>query len=156
MLGPLHLPHVVARTLTVSAARLAKHAGRALTPIASRLPIGPRAIALVSHSGFMLPVQDPEIAARAISEFLTTPVDWYMHLALRTSEHGRVSLSAIRVPATFVAGKWDVLAGSRDMRTAADRIPGARFVELPGSHFLNLEHPDEVHALLLELLQRVS
>ena len=156
MLGPLHLPHVVARTLTVSAARIAKHAGRALTPIASRLPIGPRAIALVSHSGFMLPVQDPEIAARAISEFLTTPVDWYMHLALRTSEHGRVSLSAIRVPATFVAGKWDVLAGSRDMRTAADRIPGARFVELPGSHFLNLEHPDEVHALLLELLQRVS
>jgi pimeloyl-ACP methyl ester carboxylesterase len=156
MLGPLHLPHVVARTLTVSAARLAKHAGRALTPIASRLPIGPRAIALVSHSGFMLPVQDPEIAARAISEFLTTPVDWYMHLALRTSEHGRVSLSAIRVPATFVAGRWDVLAGSRDMRTAADRIPGARFVELPGSHFLNLEHPDEVHALLLELLQRVS
>lgn len=155
MLGPLHLPHVVARALTVNAARVAKHAGRALTPIASRLPIGPRAIALVSHSGFMLPVKDPEIAARAISEFLTTPVDWYMHLALRTSEHGRVSLSSIRVPATFVAGRWDVLAGSRDMRTAADRIPGARFVELPGSHFLNLEHPDEVHALLLELLQRV-
>lgn len=155
MLGPLHLPHVVARALTVNAARVAKHAGRALTPIASRLPIGQRAIALVSHSGFMLPVKDPEIAARAISEFLTTPVDWYMHLALRTSEHGRVSLSSIRVPATFVAGRWDVLAGSRDMRTAADRIPGARFVELPGSHFLNLEHPDEVHALLLELLQRV-
>lgn len=156
MLGPLHLPHVVARTLTVNAARLARHAGWALTPIASRLPIGPRAIALVSHSGFMLPVKDPENAARAISEFLTTPVDWYMHLALRTSEHGRVSLSRIRVPATFVAGKWDVLAGSRDMRSAADRIDGARFVELPGSHFLTLEHPDEVHALLLELLEQVS
>ena len=156
MLGPLHLPHAVARALTVNAARVAKHAGWALTPIASRLPIGPRAIALVSHSGFMLPVKDPDNAARAISEFLTTPVDWYMHLALRTSEHGRVSLSRIRVPATFVAGRWDVLAGSRDMRSAADRIDGARFVELPGSHFLNLEHPDEVHALLLELLERVS
>ena len=156
MLGPLHLPHAVARTLTVSAARIARRAGFALTPIASRLPIGPRAIALVSHSGFMLPVKDPDNAARAISEFLTTPVDWYMHLALRTSEHGRVSLSRIRVPATFVAGRWDVLAGSRDMRSAADRIDGARFVELPGSHFLNLEHPDEVHALLLELLEQVS
>ncbi len=42
------------------------------------------------------------------------------------------------------------------MRTAADRIEGATYVELPGSHFLGLEHPDEVHALLLELLEKVS
>ncbi len=111
---------------------------------------------LLSHSGFMLPVKDPEITAKAVTEFLTTPMGWYFHLALRTSEHGRVSLRNIRVPATFVAGRWDVLAGARDMRTAADRIEGATYVELPGSHFLGLEHPDEVHALLLELLEKVS
>ncbi|MAY97475.1 alpha/beta hydrolase [uncultured Nocardioides sp.] len=156
MLGPLHLPHVVARTLTINATRVAKHAGWALTPIARRLPIGKRAVDLLSHSGFMLPVKDPEITAKAVTEFLTTPMGWYFHLALRTSEHGRVSLRNIRVPATFVAGRWDVLAGARDMRTAADRIEGATYVELPGSHFLGLEHPDEVHALLLELLEKVS
>ena len=42
------------------------------------------------------------------------------------------------------------------MRTAADRIEGATYVELPGSHFLGLERPEEVHALLLELLERVA
>lgn len=154
MLAPLRLPRPVARLLTVNAARVAKHAGCALTPISTRLPIGPRTITALSHTGFMLPVRDPEIAAMAVREFLTTPLDWYFHLALRTSEHARVSLRHLRVPVTFVAGTWDVLAGARDMARAAARVPGAAYHELPGSHFLPLEHPDEVHRLLLELLER--
>ena len=117
MLGPLRLPHFAARTLTVNLARVMKYAGCALTPFTSRLPIGPRAIDLLSHSGFMLPVADPELAAAPSREFLTTPVDWYFHLALRTSRHARVSLSAIKVPAAFVAATFDVLAGARDMAT---------------------------------------
>lgn len=156
MLGPLRLPHSVARALTVNAARVARPAGWALTAVASRLPIGRRAVDLLSHSGFMFPVADPEITAKAVAEFLTTPMDWYLHLALRSSEHGRVSLRNVRVPTTFVAGRWDLLAGARDMRTAADRIDGATYVELPGSHFIGLEKPDEVHALLLDLLKRVA
>ena len=156
MLAPLHLPKLVNRATTVNLTRVMKLAGKVLTPIAQRLPIGPRAVALVSHSGFMLPVADPAVTAKAISEFLTTPVDWYFHLALRTSQHQRVSLSKVAVPTTFVAGSYDVLAGSRDMASAAARIDGATYVELPGSHFLGLERPDEVHALLLELLERVD
>ena len=156
MLAPLHLPRLLNRAATVNAARLMKLAGRALTPVASRLPIGRRAVALVSHSGFMLPVADPAVAAKAIAEFLTTPIDWYFHLALRTSQHQRVSLSKVAVPTTFVAGSYDILAGARDMASAAARIDGATYVELPGSHFLGLERPDEVHELLLELLDRVG
>jgi len=48
-----------------------------------------------------------------------------------------------------------VLASAEDMRTAAERIPGATYVRLNASHFVAMEHPDEVHALLLELLERV-
>ena len=155
MLGPLRLPHVVARTLTVTAARAGKHAGWALNPLVHRLPIGRRAVDLLSHTGFMLPVRDPDITAKAVSELLSTDLRWYFHLALRTSEHGRVSLRNIRVPVAFVAGRWDLLAGSRDMRTAAERIEGATYVELPGTHFLNLERPEQVHELLLEFLRRV-
>lgn len=156
MLGPLRLPHPVARALTVSVARVGRYAGRVLTPVTTRLPVGPRAIAVLSHSGFMLPVKDTDIAVRAVSEFLKTPLDWYFHLALRSSEHGRVSLRSIRVPTVFVAGRWDVLAGARDIRSAAARVEGATYVELPGSHFLGLERPDEIHALLLDFLDRVS
>lgn len=156
MLGPLHLPRLVARGLTVNLARVVKLAGRTITPVTTRLPIGPRAIQLLSHSGFMLPVQDPELAAIAVKEFLTTPIEWYYHLAIATSEHGRVSLSKLRVPMVFVAGKWDLLSGARDMASAAARIPGAEYVELRGSHFLQMEQPDEVHRLLLEFLERVG
>ena len=156
MLAPLRLPRLLNRVATVNAARLMKLAGRAITPVTSRLPIGRRAVALVSHSGFMLPVADPDVAAKAIAEFLTTPIDWYFHLALRTSQHKRVSLSKVAVPTTFVAGSYDILAGARDMASAAARIDGATYVELPGSHFLGLERPDEVHDLLLELLDRVG
>lgn len=156
MLGPLRLPHPLARALTVNASRLLKHGGVALTPVARRLPVGRRAIAVLSRTGFMLPVRDPDLAARAVTEFLTTPIDWYFHLALSTSRHARVSLSGMRVPAFFVAGRWDVLSGSRDMLTAAARMQDATYVELAGSHFVQMERPDEVHRLLVEFLERVG
>jgi pimeloyl-ACP methyl ester carboxylesterase len=155
MLAPLRLPRLVARGLTVNVARGLKLAGRAITPVSSRLPVGPRSIAALSHSGFMLPVADPVGAANAVREFLQTPIDWYMHLAIATSEHGRVSLSKVSVPTAFVAGRWDVLAGARDMASAAKRIPGATYVELDASHFIQMEHPDTVHELLLEFLDRI-
>ena len=156
MLGPLRLPRVVARGLTVSLARGLKVAGRAITPVTSRLPVGPRAIYLLTHSGFMFPVPDPELAALAVKDFLTTPVDWYMRLAIATSQHGRVSLSRMRVPVAFVAGSWDLFSGARDMASAAERIEDATYVELHGSHFLQMEQPEQVHELLLEFLERVG
>ena len=99
---------------------------------------------------------DPELAAVAVAEFLKTPVEWYFHLALRTSEHGRVSLSQLRVPVELVAGTFDLLAGARHMATAAERLADATYVELRGSHFLQMEQPERVHALLLAFLDRVS
>lgn len=154
MLAPLHLPRRAARTLTVGIARTLELATKPLVPVTTRLPVGRRTVAALSHSGFMLPVADPELAAVAIGEFLTTPPDWYFHLARKTSEHARVRLSRIDIPVAFVAGSYDVLAGARDMRTAADRLADATYTELRGSHFLQMERPDEVHALLQEFLEQ--
>lgn len=156
MLGPLRVPHVVARTLTVNLTRVLSVAGKALTPVARRVPVGPKVIAVLSHSGFMLPVRDPGLAVLGVKEFLTTPLDWYFHLALSTSRHARVRLSSIGVPAMFVAGTYDVLAGARDMATAAARMDDAEYVELRGSHFLQMEQPEVVHQLLLDFIERVG
>lgn len=156
MLAPLHLPKPVARALTVNASRAVAAVGKALTPISTRLPIGERAVTLLSHSGFMFPVADKQLAIRAVREFLTTPLDWYFHLAVTTAAHGRVSLSGITVPTAFVAATWDVLAGPRDMATAAARIEGATYAELPGSHFVAMEQPERFHELLMEFLDRVA
>jgi pimeloyl-ACP methyl ester carboxylesterase len=156
MLGPLRVPRPLVRAYTVNLSRVLKYAGRALTPVTSRLPVGPRLVSVISHSGFMLPVPDPELAALAIREFLTTPVEWYCHLALRTSEHPRVSLSQVRLPAEFVAATYDILTAATHMKSAAERMPDATYVELKGTHFIQMEQPDEVHELLLAFLARVG
>jgi pimeloyl-ACP methyl ester carboxylesterase len=155
MLAPMFVPRVIRKPITVNAARVFKLAGKPLTEIASRLPVGPLTLQVLSHSGFMLPMPHPDLARRAIKEFLGTPVDWYMHLALHSSLHLRVSLRNISVPTMFLAGKLDILASSYDMRTAAERIPGAQYDELWATHFISMEKPDEVHEALLDLLDRV-
>ena len=82
MLGPLHLPHTVARAVTVNLSRAMKYGGRALSPIARRLPVGERTVAVLGRTGFMFKIPDAELASTAIKEFLATPVEWYFHLAL--------------------------------------------------------------------------
>lgn len=156
MLAPLRVPRLLRKPVTISLARMLKLAGRPLTLVTSRLPVGPWSVRVLTHSGFMLPVPDPDLARRAVLEFLTTPVEWYQHLALHSSLHGRVSLRAVDVPTTFVAGKYDLIASAADMRTAAERIPGAAYVEVPASHFVQMEHPDLVHGHLLDLLARLD
>ncbi len=156
MLAPMFVPRPIRPLVTVNAVRLMKLLGKPLTALATHLPMGPRSIQLLSHSGFMLPTADPELTGIAIREFLTTPIDWYMHLALATSRHVRVSLRDIAVPTTFVAGKWDILASSADMRTAAERMRDATYVELGATHFVAMEKPAEVHELLVQLLERVE
>ncbi len=156
MLGPFKVPYPLARLITVNACRVAKYTGWMITPISTRLPIGKRAIDIITHSGFMFPVPDPELAAIAVAEFLTTPVQWYAHIALGTSRHARVSLSSIDIPARFVAATFDVLAGSKYMASAAERMTDGEYFELRGSHFIQLERPDEVHALLLDFLEKLS
>src|SRR3954447_26383466 len=85
MLAPLGVPRFVRAAITVNAARAMGAVGRPLSVVARRLPVGPLTGAVITHSGFMLPVPDVAMARRAIKEFLTTPVDWYMHLAVSTS-----------------------------------------------------------------------
>jgi pimeloyl-ACP methyl ester carboxylesterase len=155
MLAPFGVPRFARAAITVNAARLMGVLGKPVSLVASRLPVGPITGAVLTHSGFMLPVPDVTMARRAVKEFLTTPIDWYMHLAVTTSKHVRVSLRGVTVPTTFVAGRWDVLASAEDMRTASERIPGSTYVRLNASHFVAMERPDEVHERLLELLERV-
>lgn len=152
--APLLLPRPVRRPIAMGVTATLERLGPLVTPVTSRLPVGPVTAGVLMHSGFMLPAQNPADVRRAVKEFLTTPVDWYMHLARAAARHPRVSLRTIRVPTTFVAGRWDVLASSHDMRTAAERIPDAAYLELPGSHFLQLEHPETVHEQLLMLMSR--
>jgi pimeloyl-ACP methyl ester carboxylesterase len=153
--APLMIPRIARRPIALGVTRVLERTGKAITPVTSRLPIGPLTAHLLSHSGFMLPTEETVAFRRAVREFLQTPVDWYFHLARAAAEHPRVSLRRVRVPTAFVAGRYDVLASAKDIATAAARIPGATITELRGSHFVQLEHPQAVHDQLLGLLARV-
>ena len=154
MLGPLRLPRLVDRDAHrqprpgPDARRPRAHPGDHAAPGRARAR---SACSPTPASCSRCPT--PSWRRRAVREFLTTPIEWYMHLALATSEHGRVSLSGLGVPVAFVAGSWDVLAGSRDMPSAAARIP-ERDVRRAARQPL---HPDgaarRVHQLLLEFLE---
>ena len=154
--APLQIPRWARRPLSIGVAATLARTGWALTPVTSRLPVGPRAANLLRHSGFMMPTADLTVVQRALREFLSTPVQWYMHLARAAARHDRVPLSLVRVPSVFVAGTYDILASAEDMRTAAEQIPGARYVAMRGSHFLQMERPAEVHALLLALVRNLT
>lgn len=150
--APLQIPRFARRPIALGIASTLARTGRAFTPVMTRLPVGRRSAFLLQHSGFMLPGADPAVVERAVQEFITTPVDWYMHLAREAARHDRISLSRVQVPAAFIAGTYDILASAHDMQTASERIPGSRFVQLHGSHFLQMEHPDDVHQELLAFL----
>jgi pimeloyl-ACP methyl ester carboxylesterase len=155
MLGPLRVPRPLRAPITVGVSYVVREIGHLFSPVTQALPMGRLSATALRHSGFMFPAANGEVVRRAVREFLTTDVDWYFHLAVAAARHERVSLRGVAVPATFVAGRHDLLAHNRDIQTAADRIPGAVYHELPGSHFLQMEHPECVHAELLELVARV-
>jgi len=153
MLAPM--PRPLRKPITVNLARVFRLLGKPLSQVGKRLRVGQLTYELLTHTGFMLPMPDPLMARRAIKEFLTTPTEWYMHLALHSSLHLRVSLRTIDVPTSFVAGTLDILASKHDMKTACERITGATYQELRATHFIAMEKPDEVHEALLDLLDRV-
>ncbi len=154
--APMLIPRLFRKPIALAITRTLELTGKPLSAITSRLPIGQVSAQVLTHSGFMLPVADLDLTRLAVKEFLTTPIDWYMHLARASSLHPRVSLRGVSVPTSFVAGTYDILASSHDMSTATERIPLATYTELAGTHFLQMEKPAEVHALLLELLDRVG
>jgi len=153
--APLQIPRIARRPLALGIAATLSRTGGLVSLLTTRLPVGGWLTRLVRHSGFLLPSADPDDVERALREFLSTPVEWYMHLACAAARHDRISLSRVRAPARFVAGRYDILASSADMRTAAARIPGSRYVELRGSHFVQMEHPDRVHHELVSFLEEL-
>jgi pimeloyl-ACP methyl ester carboxylesterase len=60
----------------------------------------------------------------------------------------------IEVPALVVHGDADLIVPVENGRRLAERLPNARYVELPGrGHNLPLEEPDTINRLVLDFLE---
>jgi len=156
MLAPLRVPRFLARGLMVGLAHSVTVAGHALAPVTRRLPWTNTTTDIVRRTHLIFPAADTAELRELLQEFFTTHPAWYAKLALSVAEHSRVSLSAVDVPVTFVAGRWDVLTGARDMLSASQRVRGSRYRELNATHFIPIEFPDVILDELKLLLTRVG
>ena len=152
--APLHVPGPLRQPLATTTARTLRLVGRPLTWVAHHVPVDERVAWLIRHSGFMRPTARPEVLVPMLREFVKQDWGWYMHLAVAAAEHAPLDVSAVRCPVSFVAGRRDVLTSVDAVVEAAARIPDADVTVLPGSHFLTLEHPDEVAEVLDALVRR--
>ncbi len=156
MLAPLRVHPLIARNLMTGLTRSVTYTGHALAPITLRFPWTTMTTDLVRRTRLINPAADTAELRALLQEFFTTHPAWYAKLALSVAEHSRVSLSEVDIPVTFLAGKWDVLTGARDMHSAARRVKGSRYRELNATHFIPIEFPEIVLEELTELLGRVK
>lgn len=62
-------------------------------------------------------------------------------------------LGEIAVPTTVVAGSYDVSVTPRAMRVIADAVPGAKYMEVPGPHMLQLECPERLRDVMVSHIE---
>ena len=154
--APLLLPRPLRTPMATGAARAARLVGPVVTPVARRVPMGPVTTNALRFSGIVWPTASYADVRRVTREFLATPVEWHTHLALAAARKRELPLAEIEVPTAFVAGTCDVMAPRREVRSAADRVPGATYTELWGTHYLPLERSMEIAGLLRVLVERGS
>lgn len=155
-LAPLHVPRPVARLTTRGVSLLATVAGHPLAPVTRRIPWTNLTTDLVRHSRIISPSADTAQLRDLLQEFFTTHPAWYARLALGIGDEARIPLSQVDVPVTFVAGRWDLLTGARDLASAAARIPHSRYVLSESTHFIPVEQPELVLDELRQMMDQVQ
>lgn len=71
--------------------------------------------------------------------------------AIRDNDQ-RETVATISVPTLVVSGTHDVATTPADGRYIAERVPGARYVELPTAHLSNIEAPQTFSDAVLNFL----
>ena len=156
MLEPLHIPGPVAKRMMTGLVLTGLVGGRAIGLVSRNIPWTNAVANMLRRTHLINPSADTEELRALMQEFCTTDPRWYAHLAMDVTKHSRVSLSKVSGPVTFVAGRWDVLTGAKQMRMAHERIPGSVYHELDGTHFLPIEFPDLMLDELKDLVARVT
>lgn len=146
MFGPLQGLPRARHALSLGVARSLRRAGPVLDRVARAAPLTRRTAKAVARGGLMSVA--PEVLLPTLAEFREHDFRWYFTLAVAMAGHHPMDLAFVQCPATLVAGRRDIITSRHDMERAAARIPHAKMVVLDGSHFLPLEHPQEITALL--------
>jgi 3-oxoadipate enol-lactonase len=87
--------------------------------------------------------RSPEMSACALRMLECAPADGYIACCEAVRDYdARESVASIRVPVMVIGGAKDRATPPSDTRALAEKIPGARYVELEASHLSNIEAPE--------------
>jgi 3-oxoadipate enol-lactonase len=116
-----------------------------------------REIAPAAFDGMVGRAADPLARALFIDVMAAVPVSTYRaSVRCLAGFDERANLAHIRVPVLCLAAEHDRAAPAAMMARMAGKIPGARYVCLPGlGHLLNLEDPAAFDGAVLDFLREV-
>jgi 3-oxoadipate enol-lactonase len=116
-----------------------------------------RKIAHDAFDGMIGPAADPAARALFIDVMAAVPVSTYRaSVRCLVGFDERANVPHIRVPVLCLAAEHDRNAPAAMMARMAAKIPGSRYVCLPGlGHLLNLEGPGAFDAAILDFLREV-
>ena len=95
----------------------------------------------------------PEVAAATQGMLESTDLDGYIaNCAAVRDFDAREAISVIRVPTLVISGTHDPATTPAEGRFLAEKIPGARYVELNAAHLSNIEARDRFNSELSAFL----
>jgi 3-oxoadipate enol-lactonase len=127
-----------------------------LAPLEAGKAMADLAASLVG--GLIGPAPDPAGMAIALASMSRVPPETYRAaLECLVGFDRRDALPHIAVPTLLIAGGADTTAPAAVMERMAAKIPGARFVALPGAgHLANLEQPAVFNRVLEDFLREIA
>ena len=103
------------------------------------------------------PGAHPEAFARLAAALRAVHRDSYLKtVQASVTQDLAAPVEEIEAPTLVIGSTDDPLYPLDIARGMARRIPGARFVELPGGHVSNLEQPERFNRAVLEFLETVE
>jgi pimeloyl-ACP methyl ester carboxylesterase len=154
LFAPQGMPRPVRRHLGRLGSRLLPVVGPLLPMVAASLPPVADLLRPAVVRGLAREAAHVGTLAAVLREFSRHDWKWFRHCADAIAEHAPLDVTTVRCPVTLVAGRFDSLVDVADMRATARAVPGARFRELLGTHFLPLQYPRVMVAELWALDQR--
>jgi 3-oxoadipate enol-lactonase len=95
----------------------------------------------------------PETVARTQRMIEGMPLEGYVACCAAVRDFdAREIVGQIRVPILVITGNQDAATPAADGRSLAEKIPGARFVELNASHLSNIEASEQFTSELIRFL----
>jgi pimeloyl-ACP methyl ester carboxylesterase len=153
--------HPLPRVLRPRAGRVGAHLLRYVGPLLSKLSDGMP----VSRDGHLDPRSLWTIGLDALHFSTLVQVlrvfakhdwPWYSRLARATGDHEPIDLRFVDFPVSFVSGTWDSISSAPDMQAASRQVPGSRYLELAGTHYVPLQFPSVMSSELDLLIARSS